>query len=730
VFVTEIEKKKLGLVYTNGTWFQILGDSDGATTRWSFTHIEIYLRRTFTGTTVEMEKTIEDALAGRKKAPPANSKEKPGFGPEIEPKPGASPQSSNGSTPGVLLGVIALPFLMPIAALLQLLFPGLLRDQWRQYQIAIGVLLSQSTLIFVHWAICTWVVTDAGAHWWLSPTALWVAIVAIAVSGALAAMIRQHRSGGTVMARTPARVEYIALITLVVAGLGWALYQWFTNERPFTDVMGVVTAAATIGVLHLIYRRWRTGGTLSRPSEASEDTLRNPMGCESMARRCSFLTTEIVFLSSMVFVGTALGVYLHRPVAENLQAGQVSSEWTVARGNEARTGALDANDPGPTNPVVLWTFEPKERSGRISFHSSPTFVDGQLYVGAMHSVLSLSRGLIYCVHAADGKQHGDHPIKLGERIWRFSANDSLKPVFSSPIVHAGKIYVGEGYHQDSDCRLFCLDARNGDKELWSFKTSSHVESSPCVIGSRVYFGAGDEGLLCLDAKRLIMEVPRGPDSPMKLWHVPNVHVDASPLVVGDRVFFGTIVGDLHQTLQAMAVDANSGKVLWTTPAPMAVLASPSYASGRLFFGLGNGKLGKDADQPAGAIWCLDAKSGRRLWEYKVGNCVLGTPALMDGNIYFGSTDGFFYCLRQSDGKFLWKVNMQDPIAASPVVAKGKVYVLSTTGVLACFNAADGNQLWRMDDLAEGVSDAFASPILAHGRLYVALGGKVLCVGDR
>jgi outer membrane protein assembly factor BamB len=103
---------------------------------------------------------------------------------------------------------------------------------------------------------------------------------------------------------------------------------------------------------------------------------------------------------------------------------------------------------------------------------------------------------------------------------------------------------------------------------------------------------------------------------------------------------------------------------------------------------------------------------------------------MDGNVYFGSTDGFFYCLRQSDGKFLWKVNLQDPIAASPVVAKGKAYVLTTTGVLACFNAADGNQLWRLDDLAEGVIDAYASPILAHGRLYVALGGKVLCAGDR
>lgn len=72
------------LAFTNGTWFQVLGQTDGDQTRWAFTHCEIYLRRTFKGTTAELQQTVTDVLAGKAKAPPPNPKEPPGFGPVLE----------------------------------------------------------------------------------------------------------------------------------------------------------------------------------------------------------------------------------------------------------------------------------------------------------------------------------------------------------------------------------------------------------------------------------------------------------------------------------------------------------------------------------------------------------------------------------------------------------------------------------------------------------------------
>ena len=76
--------KFMMLAFTNGTWFQVLGQTDGDQTRWAFTHCEIYLRRTFKGTTAELQQTLADVIAGKAKAPPPNPKEPPGFGPTIE----------------------------------------------------------------------------------------------------------------------------------------------------------------------------------------------------------------------------------------------------------------------------------------------------------------------------------------------------------------------------------------------------------------------------------------------------------------------------------------------------------------------------------------------------------------------------------------------------------------------------------------------------------------------
>ncbi|MEI8379032.1 MAG: hypothetical protein WCJ09_02815 [Planctomycetota bacterium] len=74
------------LAYSNGTWFQVLGQTEGEQTRWAFTHCEIYLRRTFSGTTDELKQILTDVLAGKAKAPAPNPKEPAGFGPIVTPE--------------------------------------------------------------------------------------------------------------------------------------------------------------------------------------------------------------------------------------------------------------------------------------------------------------------------------------------------------------------------------------------------------------------------------------------------------------------------------------------------------------------------------------------------------------------------------------------------------------------------------------------------------------------
>ncbi len=729
------DEPHVGLGYTNGTWFQVLGHKDGGQVRWAFTHCEIYLRRTYKGTTAELIQVLADAVSGKKPPPDLDTSEPPGFGPELEPKKKEAGGSGGG---GALFGVIALPFLMPVAALLQLLFPGLLRDQWRQYKIAVYILLTQSTLLLVHMALVNWVVSER--VWWLGDNTLWAALVAVAFLGAVWALVKRPamqaadgrqptadcRPGRPARPGRPVRVEYVAFGLLAFAGLGWASYLLWTSQSPI-DQMSVVTLASLAGIVHLVFRRVRASA------------LGDRLGDRLAARR-PLVSTEVVFLWGLVLAGVGLGLYLNAPGEANADAGDVAAEWPTFRGNDQRTGAASADDLGDdlgdhvgiSKPGILWTFDARERKGRVRLDSSPTVVDGLVYVGALHKALSLTQGRVYCINAADGRVVNEQSLSSGQRLWDFSAAGSLKPVFSSPTIAQGRLYFGEGYHQDSACRLFCLDARSGNRALWAKKTASHVESGPSVVGNRVYFGAGDDGILCVDAD----DLEAGSDglpSPKTLWHVAGLHVDSCPLVTGGRLFVGTVLGDLHRELRLVAVNATSGQLVWKLPVPMPAAAAPAHANGRVFFALGAGKVNEDAANSQGLILCLDANadSPKRLWEYAADSAVLATPALAGESLFFCSRKGQVGALRQSDGQVQWKKQLDAGVVASPVVAGNRLYLLTTSGILYCLDVGNGETHWRFDELKPHADDdVYSSPTLAQGRLYVAVGSKLFCIGEK
>lgn len=80
----EKDGSQMVFAYTNGTWFQMLGQGEGKDVRWGYTHCEIYLRRTFKGTTAEMEQVVSDFVTKKKRPPLPNPKEPKGLGPVVE----------------------------------------------------------------------------------------------------------------------------------------------------------------------------------------------------------------------------------------------------------------------------------------------------------------------------------------------------------------------------------------------------------------------------------------------------------------------------------------------------------------------------------------------------------------------------------------------------------------------------------------------------------------------
>ncbi len=162
------------------------------------------------------------------------------------------------------------------------------------------------------------------------------------------------------------------------------------------------------------------------------------------------------------------------PACLDLAAGE---GWETFRGDVFRNGNADGSAI-PTSFAVKWSHG-VERFNSPSLDSSCAVVGGSVFIGMAERSVFSSGGVILCVNAENG-------TAVWERKTKF-------PVFSSPAGAAGRVFVGEGYHQDSDCRLYCLDAKTG-RDIWTFTAKSHVESSPHATAERVTFGAGEDGI--------------------------------------------------------------------------------------------------------------------------------------------------------------------------------------------------------------------------------------------
>jgi outer membrane protein assembly factor BamB len=446
--------------------------------------------------------------------------------------------------------------------------------------------------------------------------------------------------------------------------------------------------------------------------------------------------------------------------------------WEAFRGGPLRTGTVPGSSGPVAAPEVLWKLT---LGASAAVDSSPALVGNRLYFGAArHSAFGGGSGLLA---AADAE--------TGRLVWEYDGKGDLapplRPVFSSPAVAAEPdpaggppaarfLVSGEGYHEDKNCRLVCLDlepVRRGEPRPrlhWSVQTTSHVESSPCVFDGKAFVGAGDDGFWAvnladgrvlwrlegapsyrlegpqvealgrLEGKTVVAHGPvrreglgaRGKDDPGELVLEPKSFREHSgpPVTASDsgrtweRAVTGRVVregGVLRLGVEQSFPDCESSPVGAIRNGEPVVL-----------FGTGLG---------GPRVHCVAARTGRVLWAVPAPYPAFGAPTVAGERVLLGTGNGNFVmsapqpagailCLSLQDGRELWRVPAGDTILGAVAVHGGRAYAAARDGHLYVLEIEKGTLLAKIP-----VGGAMVcSPAVTEQAVYVATEqGKLFCL---
>ncbi len=344
-------------------------------------------------------------------------------------------------------------------------------------------------------------------------------------------------------------------------------------------------------------------------------------------------------------VHNRISPYAHRPpyrTAWSFGAKQlVEFPPVVAYGRLTFT-----NNPGVTFSVDTKTGKEvwRHRSGRC-VAASPA-VDGKLVIQSFLNrppcnsgrSPALLTGQVVAFDALTGKVR-----------WR----TGIGPTESSPLVHQGRVYVGDwrGY-------VYALDAKTG-RIRWRFQTGGRVKGAVAALGNRVFVGSYDGRLSALDSRTGALQ-----------WRSSSQdrfggrgRFYSTPAVAYGRVFVGSTDGKVY------AFGASTGDLLWSRSTGGYVYSSPAVWEKLVLVG-----------SYSGSFFAIDAATGEVRWRFAAGARISGAPTVMAGNVYFATLSRRTFAVDARTGRRVWTFAEGQ---YSPLVADAdRVYLVGLARIFA------------------------------------------------
>jgi halocyanin-like protein len=385
-------------------------------------------------------------------------------------------------------------------------------------------------------------------------------------------------------------------------------------------------------------------------------------------------------LATLGSVGTAgvAGCSLTSPddestdqTSDSTSANQTATETETDQDGET-TDDADSTERLPAGEEY-WSFE---TGGFVG--SSPTVVDGTLYVGSEDRHL-------YALDAETGEEQWR--FRVGENPNRIGRGMKGAGIRSSPQVVDGSVYFGA-----NDYKIYALDAATGEKQ-WDIAADSFVFGSPVLADGILYSGTRGQTLYALD-----------PETGESIWESYVGISGVSPIVIDGKVYTGSY--SLDRTVSCF--DAASGDLLWTKGRGFETCSSPTFHDGKIMLG----SLDKN-------VYALNAETGDLEWSCEV--------AGIQNMASFTAKNGTLYATQYSDGmaaidietgEELWRADTSSSGNQAPTIVGDTIVVVSQDSILSAVDAESGEirEQVMIHDLSE--AGMVSSPIVVDGVVFL------------
>ena len=158
--------------------------------------------------------------------------------------------------------------------------------------------------------------------------------------------------------------------------------------------------------------------------------------------------------------------------------------------------------------------------------------------------------------------------------------------------------------------------------------------------------------------------------------------------------------------------------------PSEIIATPVVYKGKIYVSIGQDSRHGMGD---GALSCVDAATGKRVWISKLVDRTMSTCSILDGLLYVSDYTGNLHCFDPETGKRYWVHETKSPLWSSTFAVDGKVFLGTEYSELWVLKTGKEKKVLNKMRLLEKMAN---TPTVANGVLYIATGRYLYAISAK